>query len=84
MVDDQPVGRFAVNLLNASESNLTKKQVLAQKVLKEEIVGGQMGYVEIWRAIALFSLLFLVVEWVVYCVRTVSYTHLTLPTNREV
>ena len=69
LVDDQPVGRFVVNLLNASESNLTKKQVLTQKVLEEVTSEEQMGYVEIWREIVLFSLLFLVVEWIVYCVR---------------
>ena len=33
LVDDQPVGRFAVNLLNAFLFNFTKIHVLAQNLL---------------------------------------------------
>ena len=65
-VDDQSVGRFAVNLLNASESSLIKKQPPKQKVLEEKTTQEQMVYVEVWRATALFSLFLLVFEWIVY------------------
>ena len=65
-VDDQSVGRFAVNLLNASESSLIKKQPPKQKVLDKKTTQEQMVYVEVWRATALFSLFLLALEWIVY------------------
>lgn len=64
-VGDQPFGRFAVNLLNATESSLTEKSPPKQQVLVGE-TQEQMVYVEIWHSIAIFSLLLLVTEWTIF------------------
>ena len=64
-LDDQPFGKFAVNLLDASESSLMKKPPSEQQVLAVE-TQERMAYVEIWHAVAFLSLLLLVAEWAIY------------------
>ena len=69
-VDDEPLGRFAANLLNPQESDLLPSQLAADSNTSMDTgqVRSDLPEVnrEIWAYAAVFALLLLVVEWWVY------------------
>jgi hypothetical protein len=69
-VDDEQLGRFAVNLLNAWESNLSPPQLADDPNTAADTgrVRSDLPEVnrEIWKYAVLFALLLLVVEWWIY------------------
>ena len=74
-VNDEQLGRFAVNLLNAQESNLSPSDLTANSAeialiddmdAEWEISDLPTVNWEIWQYAAFFALLLLVVEWWIY------------------
>ena len=69
-VDGEPFGRFAANLLNPQESNLSLSQLVADPntVMDSRSVRSDLPEVnrEIWAYAAFLALLLLIVEWWVY------------------
>ncbi len=69
-VDGEPFGRFAANLLNPQESNLSLSQLVADPntVMDSRSVRSDLPEMnrEIWAYAAFLALLLLIVEWWVY------------------
>ena len=66
--DEQLIGKFAVNLLNADESNLirTSKQKQPSRLTEFGSSSTKKSYYEVWHLMAIIALAALALEWWLY------------------
>lgn len=61
------VGRFAVNLFHASESDIrTRPDILIDRVPVSGVIAPQISRLDLWKGLLLAGLVVLLLEWYVY------------------